>query len=101
MIPASNSYKDFQRQAYQELRAAGGTGFHGERHSYAQERYEALTGAPAPVVAGWSRDERLDRLAEELGVSKEEAKAIDHDARMHVAEELGHQREEITNAYLG
>ena len=101
MIPRSDSYKDFQQAAYSELREAGGAGFHGERHSYAQERYNALTGASAPVVEGWGRGERLERLAEALGVSVEEAKAIDHEARMQVAEELGHGRMEITNAYLG
>lgn len=101
MIPASATYRDFQQFAYRELREAGGNGFHGERHSYAQERYEALAGAPAPVAAGWGREERLDRLAEALGVSKDEAKAIDQDARMQIAEELGHGRVEVTNAYLG
>lgn len=101
MIPASDSYKDFQRQAYQELREAGGSGFHGERHSYAQERYNELTGAPAPVVSGWAREERFERLAETLGVSKDEAKTIDQEARQQIAEELGHGRVEVTNAYLG
>lgn len=101
MIPAKNSYKDFQRAAYQELREAGGSGFHGERHAFAQERYLELTGASAPVVEGWSREERFERMAEALGVSRDEAKAIDESARQQVAEELGHGRMEITNAYLG
>lgn len=101
MIPHSNSYREFQQSAYQELREAGGGGFHGERHAFAQERYLELTGAPAPVVQGWRREERFDRLAEALGVSKDEAKAIDQDSRMQVAEELGHGRVEVTNAYLG
>ena len=101
MIPASDSYRDFQQMAYRELREAGGNGFHGERHAFAQERYEALTGAPAPVVEGWSREERFERLADSLGVSTDEAKAIDQDARQQVAQELGHGRVEVTNAYLG
>lgn len=101
MIPSSDSYKDFQRQAYAELREAGGSGFHGERHAFAQERYKELTGACAPVVEGWGRGERFERMAEALGVSRDEAKAIDQDARMQVAQELGHGRVEITNAYLG
>lgn len=101
MIPRSDSYKDFQRAAYAELREAGGRGFHGERHAYAQERYQAITGAPAPIVTGWSRDERLGRLAEALGVSRDEAKKKDADAREQVAKELGHGRTEVTNAYLG
>lgn len=101
MIPSSDSYRDFQQAAYRELREAGGSGFHGERHSYAQERYSELAGVPAPVAEGWSREERFERLAEHLGVSDEEAKVIDQDARQQVAEELGHGRVEVTNAYLG
>lgn len=101
MIPADRSYAAFQQAAYRELCEAGGNGFHGERHAFAQERYEALTGAPAPVVEGWGRDERFERMAALLGVSVGEAKAIDQDARQQVAEELGHHRTEVTNAYLG
>ena len=101
MIPASVSYRDFQQSVYRELREAGGSGFHGERHTFAQERYRELAGAPAPIVEGWSRDERFERLADALGVSTDEAKAIDQDARQQVAQELGHGRTEVTNAYLG
>ena len=101
MIPSSDSYRDFQQAAYRELREAGGSGFHCERHAFAQGRYEALTGAPAPVVEGWGREERFERLADALGVSTDEAKAIDQDARQQVAQELGHGRVEVTNAYLG
>lgn len=101
MIPAGQSYSSFQSEAYRELRDAGGDGFHGERHAYAQERYRELTGASAPVVEGWGREERFERLADALGVSVEEAKAIDQEAREQIAEELGHGRVEVTNAYLG
>ena len=101
MIPADQTYASFQAESYRELREAGGAGFHGERHAFAQERYEALTGAPAPVVEGWGREERFERLADALGVSTDEAKAIDQDARQQVAQELGHGRTEVTNAYLG
>lgn len=101
MIPADRSYAAFQGEAYKELREAGGSGFHCERHSYAQERYSELTGAPAPVVGGWGRNERFERMAEALGVSVDEAKAIDQTTREQVAQELGHGRIEVTNAYLG
>ena len=101
MIPAAQTYALFQAEAYRELSEAGGQGFHCERHAFAQERYEALTGAPAPVVEGWVREERFERLADALGVSTDEAKAIDQDAREQVAQELGHGRVEVTNAYLG
>ena len=101
MIPAAQTYASFQAESYRELREANGQGFHGERHTYAQERYSELTGAPAPVAAAWGREERFERLAEHLGVSIGEAKAIDQDAREQVAQELGHGRCEVTNAYLG
>lgn len=101
MIPSKNSYREFQQAAYRELRVAGGDGFHRERHTYAQERYYELTGANAPTVEGWGREERFERMSEALGVSRDEAKAIDESARQQIARELGHHRIEVTNAYLG
>ena len=101
MIPAAQTYASFQAESYRELREANGQGFHGERHTYAQERYSELTGAPAPVAAAWGREERFERMAALLGVSTDEARAIDQAAREQVAEELGHGRIEVTNAYLG
>lgn len=57
---------------------------HGARHQYAAERYEELTGSAAPVAGGALID-----------------KTLDHDARLTVAEELGHGRKQISNSYLG
>jgi integrase len=65
-------------------RRALGVTAHGLRHGYAAERYEALAGVPAPVRAGPAPTAAADRLA-----------------RLQVAEELGHGRRQITNAYLG
>lgn len=65
-------------------RRALGVTAHGLRHGYAAERYEALAGVPAPVRAGPPPTATADRLA-----------------RLQVAEELGHGRRQITNAYLG
>lgn len=101
MIPTGQSYAQFQSLAYRELAAAGGKGFHGERHAFAQSRYFELTGAPSPVEAGWPRTERIKALASYLGISEIDAKVIDESARLGIAEELGHSRQEITNAYLG
>ena len=64
-------------------RADGLTG-HGLRHGYANDRYEQITGQPAPVRGGTTPD--LD---------------TDQAARLEVAEELGHSRESITTHYLG
>lgn len=57
---------------------------HGLRHQYGNDRYEQFAGAPSPVRGGPS----LDR-------------AVDRSARLRVAEELGHGRENITTAYMG
>lgn len=101
MIPVQETYAEFQDRAYRELQKAGGFGFHGERHHYAQARYEDLCGAPSPVAAGWSRRERLQRLGIHLSISLTTAKALDARVRLQIAEELGHGRIEVTDAYLG
>ena len=61
-----------------------GVTLHGLRHQYAADRYEKFSGTPAPVRSG-------------APVARE----VDRTARLQVAEELGHSRENITGAYLG
>jgi integrase len=58
---------------------------HGLRHAYALDRYKALTGRNAPVRS----DEPIPR------------DKIDLAAREVIAKELGHNRVDITNNYLG
>ena len=97
MVPQDARYVDFQRACYREF-----SGWHGERHTYAQTRYEALVGAPCPVVAGGRHGKAHHAfLAERLGLSLSQAKAWDIENRKIIAEELGHGRIGITNAYLG
>jgi len=97
MVPKEARYVDFQRACYREF-----SGWHGERHAYAQARYEALVGAPCPVVAGIKHGKAHHAfLAERLGLSVAQAKAWDLTNRKTIAEELGHGRIGITNAYLG
>lgn len=101
MIPSEQSYAEFQREAYVEAGEAG-IRFHGERHEYAQSRYEELVGALCPVEAGIKHGQaHYEYLAEQLGVPVDDAREIDREAREQIAEELGHGREEVTNAYLG
>ena len=57
---------------------------HGLRHQYGNDRYEEFAGAPSPVRGGDCPD-----------------RAVDRPARLRVAEELGHARENISTAYLG
>lgn len=97
MVPKGARYVDFQRACYREF-----SNWHGERHAYAQARYEALVGAPCPVVAGIRRGKAHHAfLAERLGLSVRQAMTLDRESRKIIAEELGHGRIGITNAYLG
>ncbi len=100
MIPDNLNYHQFQTRCYQEM-INHPCHFHGERHFYAQKRYKEITGAPAPIAANWLRKERLQKLAAYLSVDVEKASEIDQYARLQIARELGHGREEVTNAYLG
>jgi hypothetical protein len=97
MVPKAERYVDFQRACYREF-----SNWHGERHAYAQARYEALVGAPCPVAAGIKHGKVHHAfLAERLGMTIRQAKAFDVENRKIIAEELGHGRIGITNTYLG
>ena len=101
MIPVKLLYKTFRNRVYRETRAAN-IRFHPNRHAYAQRRYELLMGLPCPIVAGVPHGKAHYKfLAQHLGISIEEAKQKDHEIRLKIAEELGHCRKDITNAYLG
>lgn len=58
---------------------------HGLRHQYANDMYQYLTGQDSPVRCG--------RAAID--------KQVDNNARLVVAEHLGHSRKQISGAYLG
>ena len=69
---------------------AGLSQLHGLRHAYAQERYEELTGWECPATGGPDR--------KSLSLKQRE---LDREARLTISEELGHEREQVTTAYLG
>lgn len=97
MVPNQTRYIDFARACYREF-----SNHHGERHSYAQSRYETLVGAPCPVAAGVAHGTAHHRfLAGRLGISTTQARDLDKQVRLQIAEELGHGRASITNQYLG
>ncbi len=97
MVPSHLTYIAYARACYRQI-----SNFHSERHSYAQSRYLVLAGAPCPVVAGVRHGAaHLKFLVGHLNATISEARAIDEAARKQVAIELGHERIEITNAYLG
>ncbi|MEJ1383067.1 MAG: integrase domain-containing protein [Candidatus Sedimenticola sp. (ex Thyasira tokunagai)] len=102
LIPADQTYAEFRNAAYKSIQNAPMRGFHGTRHGYAQSRYQQITGAICPVKAGITHGTAHYRfLSEKLGISVNEAKTLDKEARLQVAQELGHGRIEVTNAYLG
>lgn len=101
LIPEDMSYAEFRRDCYR-IAARHGIRFHRERHTYAYLRYKRLLGADCPVVAGVPHGEaHIAWLAQELKISEEAARAKDHAIRLQIAQELGHNRIEVTNAYLG
>lgn len=58
---------------------------HTHRHAYAQQRYTELTkGRVCPVAGGEKNNDKLNK-----------------EARLQIAKELGHNRVEVTNSYLG
>ena len=63
---------------------------HGLRHHYARQRYLQLTGWVCPADGGSSR-KSLDKMDYEK----------DTEARLIISKELGHERLNITYAYLG
>lgn len=63
---------------------------HGLRFTYAQTRYEALTGWKSPFAGGLAKHE--------LALEQRE---IDIKARQQISRELGHERIAIVATYIG
>jgi hypothetical protein len=82
--------KQSMRRLYYVLEKFGitrkqlGVTAHGLRHQYANDRFEAMTGVLAPLRAGPAISPESDTAA-----------------RLAIAEDLGHARQRISNAYLG
>jgi hypothetical protein len=90
LIPPERTYVQ-QRRVYERHAArAGLSGLHGLRHAYAQARYQELTGFAPPACRGPS--------SRQLSPAQRQR---DHQARLQVSHELGHEREQITATYLG
>ena len=89
LVPRDMTYRAWRDHVYgvwgHTNDGAALKGFHDLRAAYACDRYEALTGAAAPVVAGCrSADRSADRAA-----------------RGVLASELGHGRHDVVAAYVG
>ena len=85
LIPADKRYVEQLRRFEYQCAKAGIHRVHGHRHQYAQTRYREITGWAAPA-AGGPRSKELTPAQ----------RAIDHEARLTISRELGHDREQIT-----
>lgn len=90
LIPSTSSYAQHLKHYEYQVSRAGFSRMHGLRHAYAQQRYQELTGRAAPA-AGGLRSRQLTP----------EQRAGDHEARLTISHELGHEREQVTAVYLG
>jgi len=89
LIPQNKTYVQWRDHAYYQWRiATKGSeikGFHDMRAAYACERYQEITGYPAPVIAG----------------GRQAPKPIDTQARLILSQMLGHNRLDVIAAYIG
>lgn len=92
LLSPTESYVDFLRvtvnASRNTLKAYGLPRFHDLRAAYACSRYQELAGTPAPVCVSDDEPSVLPR-------------SCNREARQIVSRELGHERLEVTNAYLG
>ena len=90
LIPPQRNYRE-QRLVYERDTAkAGLRKLHRLRHTYAQERYEELTGWKSPAAGGPS----CTSLSNDQRVR-------DREARLFISRELGHARPAIVGVYCG
>lgn len=90
LIPDGKTYIRHRKSFEYQTLKAGLTNLHGLRHNYAQARYKSLTGFACPRAGG--------RLPHNMTA---EERRRDRLARLEVSRELGHNRIEITKAYIG
>jgi integrase len=88
LIPADQSWREWREGTLRDTREVvqehTGGGLHDLRASYACERYSELTGHAAPVAGGEIADRDVDK-----------------EARLTIAEELGHSRVDVVAEYIG
>lgn len=90
MIPSDRSYAQHLRVYERQVHKAGIKRAHGLRHKYAQARYEKLTGMKCPVNGGPNRS-----------LMSNDQYELDRQVRARISKELGHNRIEIVDVYLG
>lgn len=90
LIPDNKTYIQHLRTYERATVRAGLDKNHGLRHSYAQARYQELTGWACPASGGPSRQSLMPQQRD-----------IDRQARQQVSRELGHERLAIVAVYCG
>ena len=90
LIPSNRSYVHQLRIYEGNTLRAGLSRMHGLRHAYAQQRYEELTGWKCPATGGPDRQSLTPKQ-----------RVLDRDTRLIISQELVHEREHVTAAYLG
>ena len=89
LIPSSRNYRQQLRIYERHTANAGLSSMHGLRHTYAQQRYQELTGWQAPAAGG-----------PKVKVLTPEQRQIDQKARLAISLELGHERIQVVGIYL-
>ncbi len=90
LIPSSRNYRQQLRIYERHTANAGLSKMHGLRHAYAQQRYQELTGWPAPAAGGPT-----------VKVLTPEQKRVDQEVRLTISRELGHERIQVVGIYCG
>ena len=90
LIGEGRRYVDAMHAYRHHTRVAGLGNAHGLRHAWAQWQYKARTGRDCPAAGGPT----LESLAP---VERQR----DYAARLEIARELGHNRIDVTDTYLG
>ncbi|MGD9152148.1 MAG: integrase domain-containing protein [Gammaproteobacteria bacterium] len=90
LIPEDKTYKTQKSLYEKQLQRAGIHKAHGLRHRYAQQTYKKITSWDCPACNG---PKQKDLTSEQ--------KIIDKQARLEIAELLGHSREYISVHYVG
>lgn len=101
LIPDHQNWRQYQNECYRQINKTN-LNFHAERHHYANERYQKISGVMSPVRAMIKHGlPHHQYIAKTLNISLADAKSIDQNARLQLSQELGHCRISITNNYLG
>ena len=90
LIPSSRNYRQQLRIYERHTANAGLSSLHGLRHTYAQQRYQELTGWQAPAAGG-----------PKVKMLTPEQRRIDQKARQSLSMEIGHERPQVVGVYLG